>query len=141
VTTVARAATPMRRLLAAPAGAALAVAVAFTLVAMRDPHEAGSYPLCPTLHLTGLLCPGCGGLRAAHDLVHGDVAAALHQNALLVLGLPVFVALWVRWTVRRARGADALIAPFRTRTWVVLLALALAFSVVRNLPFGAVLAP
>ena len=35
--------------------------------------------------MTGLWCPGCGGLRAVHDLTHGHLVTALHENALVVL--------------------------------------------------------
>ena len=37
----------------------------------HDPHQPGAYPACVLHALTGLYCPGCGGTRAAYDLVHG----------------------------------------------------------------------
>ena len=42
------------------------------LVAAVDPHTSGRYPTCPFHAVTGLWCPGCGGLRAVHDLTHGS---------------------------------------------------------------------
>ncbi|MFR9166234.1 MAG: DUF2752 domain-containing protein [Dysgonomonas sp.] len=38
--------------------------------------------------LTGLQCPGCGGQRAFHHILHGEVLTALRYNSVLVLGLP-----------------------------------------------------
>ncbi len=74
-------------------------------VGLVDPNEPGHYPLCPTKYLTGLDCPGCGGLRATHDLVTGDLTGALDHNAFVVLVLlPLAVVLWVRWLVRSWRG-------------------------------------
>ena len=84
-------------------GAVAVVASAY--VGLVDPNAPGHYPLCPTKYLTGLDCPGCGGLRAVHSLVTGDVRGALDHNALAVLVLlPVAVLLWLRWLVRSWRG-------------------------------------
>ena len=46
------------------------------------------FPKCPLRELTGWNCPGCGATRAAHELVHGHIRAALHLNALFVLAIP-----------------------------------------------------
>ncbi|MET9831477.1 DUF2752 domain-containing protein [Streptomyces sp. NPDC006385] len=126
--------------LAAPAGVLAAVAGAFAYVGTVDPNEPGHYPACPLLQYTGVYCPGCGGLRSAHAVVHGDVLAALQDNALAVAGYAVFAVLWTVWVVRAARGR-----PFRLELGPVQLwaagALALVFTVVRNLPFGGWLHP
>lgn len=50
-------------------------------------------PRCPTKALTGLDCPACGGLRMVHDLLHGDVRAALQDNAFLLLLGPSLLVL------------------------------------------------
>jgi hypothetical protein len=129
------------RALLPPLGAALAVGAATLYVGAVDPNEAGHYPTCPFLALTGLYCPGCGGLRTVHALVHGDVHAALGLNALVVVMAPVAVLLWVRWLVLAWQGKPARIRlPHPAYGWA-LLGLVIVFSVVRNLPFGAFLAP
>ncbi len=94
--------------LAVPAGLLAAVAGAFAYVAAVDPNEPGRYPVCPLLHLTGLYCPGCGGLRSAHAVAHGDLLTALQANAPAVIGYAAFALLWTVWVVRTARGR-----PFR----------------------------
>ncbi len=124
-------------LLTAAGVGALTVALHF-----RDPHTSGSWGLCPFKLLTGLDCPGCGGLRAVNDLTNGDVSAAASSNLLFVLMVPVLVIWWLRWAVRawtgevqaqsqggRPRDSTESGSPF---TVVMLL-----FAVVRNLPSEA----
>lgn len=107
-------------------GAALAADVAF------DPHRR-HVPLCPLHALTGLWCPLCGGLRAADSLAHGRIIAALHENALLVTSLPLLVACWFYWLVQSSAGHGPAMRIGRLAP--VLIAIALGFAVVRNLPF------
>jgi len=108
------------------------VAAATVVLALHDPHVSGSYGFCPLHALTGLWCPACGGLRATHDLAHGDLAGAWSMNPLWVLTVPVVIALWGRLVVRRARGEEVRPAP----PWLAWVALAtiLAFGVLRNVP-------
>ncbi|MFH8465690.1 DUF2752 domain-containing protein [Streptomyces sp. NPDC017991] len=136
---VAAAVAAVRRL-AVPGGILLAVAAAFAYVGAVDPNEPGHYPACPLLRHTGLYCPGCGGLRSAHAVVHGDLGAAFGANALAVLGYLVFAVLWAVWVVRTARGRPMRVDPGPSLLWS-LGALTLVFTVVRNLPFGGWLHP
>ncbi|CAM5369324.1 DUF2752 domain-containing protein [Streptomyces xanthochromogenes] len=131
--------TPLRGLLV-PAGVLGAVASAFAYVGLVDPNEPGHYPVCPLYGFTGLYCPGCGGLRSAHDFITGHFTAALHSNAMAVAGYLLFGVFWVLWAVRSARGLPLRIAPSDRQWWLIGSAV-LVFSVVRNLPFGSVLAP
>ncbi|PAZ15476.1 hypothetical protein CLM62_13775 [Streptomyces sp. SA15] len=126
--------------LAAPAGVLAAVAGAFAYVGTVDPNEPGHYPACPLLRLTGIYCPGCGGLRSAHAFVHGDFVAALGANALAVAGYLVFAVVWTVWVVRSLRGRPLRIDLGPVHLWS-LGALLLVFTVVRNLPFGGWLHP
>ena len=94
-----------------------------------DPHRPDSiFPMCPVKAVTGLDCPGCGGLRATHDLLHGDVLLALRDNAFLVIMAPLLLAV-LAWERHRGR-------PVRLPRWAALgvFALALAWMFVRNLP-------
>ncbi|MFF9348589.1 DUF2752 domain-containing protein [Streptomyces sp. NPDC014734] len=128
------------RRIAVPAGVMAAVVGAFGYVGAVDPNEPGHYPVCPLLRLTGLYCPGCGGLRSAHAFAHGDIATALGSNAPAVAGYVLFAVLWVVWISRAARGRPMSIAAKPVVWWGVGTVL-IVFSVVRNLPFGAALAP
>jgi hypothetical protein len=128
------------RRLTAPVGALAGVAAAFCYVGLVNPNVPGHYPVCPLLRFTGVYCPGCGGLRSAYAVVHGDFAAAAGDNALAVAGYVVLAVLWVLWTVRLVRGQPVVLR-VRPAYWWGIGALTLAFTVIRNLPFGAALAP
>jgi len=117
------------------------VAGAFAYVGAVDPNHPGHYPVCPLYRLTGLYCPGCGGLRSAHEFVHGDLVAALHDNAPAVAAYVVFAVLWALWAVRAWRGRPAPRLALRpVQVWSIAVLL-LAFTVLRNLPFGSWLHP
>lgn len=112
------------------------------LLHFRDPHRSGSWGFCPWLLLTGTYCPGCGGLRAVNDLTRGDVSAAASSNLLFVSSLPVLGLLWVRSVSQRWRGVRRPLPPTLVKVAATSAVLLIAvFAVVRNLPFGAWLAP
>lgn len=99
-----------------------------------DPAEPGHFPPCPMKTLTGLDCPFCGGLRATHDLLHGNLAAAVDYNAFTTLFVvPVAMLLLVAWTVQRWRGREFQVRVPAPVTAAIVVA-ALAFTVVRNVP-------
>ena len=85
--------------------------VATTVLFFCDPARVPIYPVCLFHRVTGLDCPGCGSLRALHELFHGNFAAALRFNAFLILSLPVFAWLGFRFVARRIRNEPA--ATFR----------------------------
>jgi len=75
-----------------------------------------------------------------HDLTHGHLALALHENVVVVL-LGPSLALW--WLIARMRRTDdrpvrLLLSSRGTLAVALLLAV---FTLVRNLPIGAGLAP
>ncbi|MEU6412399.1 DUF2752 domain-containing protein [Microbispora sp. NPDC046933] len=129
------------RSLRAPLGAAAVLAAAVTYLAVVDPHEPGHYPVCPLYYLTGLYCPGCGALRAVHDLAHADLAGAARMNLLFVFCVPVVITLWARWALRSWQGRSARTNIAHPAHLWGLLAVAAVFWVVRNTPFGHFLAP
>ena len=138
--TVPAAGTGRARALRAPLAAAGAALAATTYVGLVDPNQAGHYPTCPFLAVTGYYCPGCGSLRAVHALTHGDVGAAVGLNVLAVVGIVVVAVFWGLWTLRSWRGQP------RTRVapaWTLYLAVGtvVVFWVVRNLTLGEALAP
>ncbi|MFI1680191.1 DUF2752 domain-containing protein [Streptomyces sp. NPDC020607] len=123
-----------------PAGLLAPVAGAFAYVGAVDPNEPGHYPACPLLRLTGIYCPGCGGLRSAHAFIHGDLTTALGANALAVAGYVLFAVLWTVWVIRTVRGRPLRIALGTAQLWGVG-ALVTVFTLTRNLPFGSWLHP
>lgn len=112
---------------------------AVALVAAVDPHTPGHYPVCPWHAMTGTWCPGCGGLRAVHDLTHGHLVTAAGENLVVVALVPVLAIWWLVTRIRPGRkGGGLVLGPRATMVFVVVV---LAFTAVRNLPFGAALAP
>ena len=83
-----------------PALVGVGIGLTTAYVALADPNDGGVFPACPLRELTGLDCPGCGGLRATHALAHGDLAGAFDHNAVLAVLLPLAAVLWVWWLVR-----------------------------------------
>lgn len=127
--------------LALPAAVASAGVGAVLLLHIRDPHIPGSYGLCPSYGLFGVYCPGCGGMRAVHNLTDGNIIDSLHSN-LLALPVLVLFALWVGdWAVRAWRGEGPRLPGIGlTTTWVLLGSLAV-YTVLRNTPWGTWLTP
>lgn len=119
--------TQRRRLYGALSlGAVLAGAL--IAVGLVDPHNANSiFPICPFRLLTGWNCPFCGGLRMTHDVLHGDLLAAITDNVFLLVGLPMLAAwLWLR----RHRRESRLSLP----ALVTIVAVTVVWTVLRNLP-------
>jgi len=97
-----------------------------------DPARVPIFPICQFHRLTGWDCPGCGGTRALHALLHGHVKAAFHLNAFLVASVPLFGVVglrrvWLEWQGKPAPG-------IRTAYIWLYLAAFVVFGVVRNLP-------
>jgi uncharacterized protein DUF2752 len=131
-----QAAALTRSRLAGPLAAAAAAFATTAYVATVDPNHPGHYPLCPFRWLTGYACPGCGSLRAVHDLATGQPVAALHRNPLTVAAVPFVVAMWFLWVRRAATGRGRRWAAPAWLLWT-LLGVVLAFWVLRNTPgFG-----
>lgn len=130
-----------RRPWMAPAGTMVAGAAGCTLLALVDPNQPGRYPLCPFRALTSLPCPACGSLRGMHALLRGDVVGAAGFNVLLLIALPAVIYAWLVWASTQV-GGPALPRPrLQPGLQWGLLAVALTFGVLRNLPAFAVLAP
>jgi hypothetical protein len=107
-------------------GAVLAGALVY--VGIADPHRPGfGFPVCPFKALTGWNCPACGGLRMTHDILHGDLGAAVVDNVFLLVGLPMLFA----WLLLRWRSGKPLM---NTPAMVVIVVAAITWTVVRNMP-------
>ncbi|WP_293051627.1 DUF2752 domain-containing protein [Mycobacterium sp.] len=95
-------------------------------VGLVDPHNPHTvFPPCLFRRLTGWNCPACGGLRMVHDLLHGDLGAAVTDNAFLLAGIPL-LALWM---LARRRDAAPPIAAI-----VAVVLVTVVWTVLRNLP-------
>lgn len=131
---------PRWRRLLAPLATIGALLAGIAYVRAVDPNVPGHYPGCPTQVYLGIDCPGCGGLRATHELANGDIVAAADQNILVVLAAPVVAVLIILWLRRAWRGVVSDPAQYSRRREILervvplaVVGAMLVFSVVRNL--------
>ncbi|MBF6545846.1 DUF2752 domain-containing protein [Nocardia brasiliensis] len=111
------------------------------LLHVRDPHVEGSYGVCPVYALTGYWCPGCGGMRAIHNLTDGNLLDSLHSN-LLAIPLVLAFALWVGdWARQAWRGQKMRLPSINRVTMWTFFALLTAYTVLRNTPWGTWFTP
>ncbi len=122
--------------LISPAAVALILGGGVGYIVAHDPHTPSATFVCPLWAATGLYCPGCGGTRAVYDLAHGDVVGAMSMHPLFTLSVPLLGVLWVRW-VLRGQGVSLKEWPFPTWLAIVIPAVIVAFTVLRNVPFFA----
>ncbi len=114
------------------AGALILMAAAVLYV--LDPREPGNYPVCPFLGVTGYHCPGCGTLRALHQLLYGNPMSALGYNALTVLALPFMAYAFAAGTLRAFRApAPAPLLINHKLIWGLFFGI-VAFWALRNVP-------
>jgi hypothetical protein len=111
-----------------------AFAVGAVLLELFDPATSGIFPPCPLRYLTGWYCPGCGSLRAIHQLLHGNLRAAWAMNPLTVVLLPFLSYGLISSVLFEFRGRG-LPEPFLRAVWIrALCAAIILFGIVRNLP-------
>jgi hypothetical protein len=106
-------------------------ATAVLYLKRQDPRAPGAWvPPCPTKLLTRLDCPACGGLRLVHDLMQGDVRAAMHDNPFLLAWSPLLAYLLTRhW--RAVLSGRPMVVPPRIANGV--LGSAVVWTIVRNI--------
>ncbi len=115
-------------------GLIAATAAGTALLFFFDPARCPIYPVCPWHTLFGWSCPGCGTLRAVHQLTHGNLAAAWRLNPLAVALAPVAFWLGLRelaWQVSGKKWPGLVTRPIFG--WA-LAAILVLFGIARNLP-------
>ena len=117
-------------------GALLAACViGIVLLRIFDPATSGLFPPCPMRYLTGWYCPGCGSLRAIHQLLHGNIRAAWALNPLTVSLLPFVTYGLASFALLEIRGCE-LPQPFLQASWIRAFCVAIVvFGIARNLPW------
>jgi hypothetical protein len=113
------------------------VALAAGVLRVFNPASAWFFPPCPFRALTGYLCPGCGTLRALHELLNGHLAAAFRLNPLMMLLLP-YVGYSGASSALETVFGQALPRVFIRPAYIwMLLAIILLFWILRNIPLSA----
>jgi hypothetical protein len=114
------------------AGLLVFPAIGALILFFCEPTTVPIYPVCVFHRVTGLDCPACGSLRAMHQLLHGNFAAALQFNAFLIVSLPLIGWAGFRWMMRQRRGERGI--GIRPLWYWFYLAAFVAFGIVRNVP-------
>ena len=110
-----------------------ASAVTVVMLGVFDPATSGVFPPCPVRYLTGWYCPGCGSLRAMHQLLHRNLRAAWAMNPLTVVLLPFLTYGLASFALFEIRGRG-LPQPFLRAVWIrALCAAIILFGIARNL--------
>lgn len=91
--------------------------------------------------ITGLHCPGCGVSRMCIALLQLDFATAFQSNAYLMVIVPVLLALGAGKWAQYLKNGRTVTGRWETPFYIVLLAGALIFGLLRNLPAFSFLAP
>lgn len=109
-------------------------ALVLMMLFVFDPATSGVFPPCPLRYLTGWYCPGCGSLRALHQLLHGNLQAAWAMNPLTILCLPFVAYGLVSYALRpiRGRGLPEIFLPAGVIR--ALCAVIVLYGIARNLP-------
>ena len=115
---------------------AFTIVVSGVVLFCFNPSQYRFYPVCLFHSFTGLLCPGCGSLRALHQLVHGHVIAALRFNVLLISALPFAAFFAGRFALRKLNHQPPTASMIRPAWLWWAFAVIIMFGVLRNLPFA-----
>lgn len=111
-----------------------ALIAAVGLLAAFDPSSSRLFPPCLFHKLTGLYCPGCGTLRALHQLLNGNVRQAFRLNPLMILAMPfVLYALTAQALQYLFNKKIPTVLPKPAWIWT-LLVLIILYTIARNIP-------
>jgi Protein of unknown function (DUF2752) len=107
----------------------LVLTVAIVVYYRFDPATTIGFPQCLFYRATNLFCPGCGSQRALHQLLHGHLLAAMHDNVLICVAIPLL--LW-EMAAKIFRGLPVLLN--RPKSGWIVVWIMLAFWILRNIP-------
>ena len=123
--------TQKNRLLA---GICAAIGAATLMLDFFDPATSGLFPPCPLRYLTGWYCPGCGSLRALHQLLHGNLGEAWALNPLTVILLPFLAYGIASYAIYEIRGRHLPRFFLPAVSIRALCAVIILFGIARNIP-------
>jgi hypothetical protein len=96
-----------------------------------NPAENTFLPSCPFKNLTNLYCPGCGGQRAFHALLHGNFIEAFHDNLLIFIAIPIAFYKIIP-QLNGSASKDVFI--LNSKGIWIFLSLLTVFALIRNIP-------
>jgi Protein of unknown function (DUF2752) len=115
----------------------LAIFAAAAVLYLFPPEIYHFYPQCPVFRYLHVYCPGCGATRALAALLHGQIRAALHYNALAVFLIAPALYCLVKTYVRILCGDSISWPQLSPATINMILFAAFLFAVIRNSSYFA----
>jgi len=89
------------------------------------------FVVCITKTITGYDCPGCGGQRAFHELLHGNFMEAAKLNLFSYFFAPLLLFIFLKVTLKPF-GIHLPDIILSTKWLVVILIAMLVFTILRN---------
>jgi hypothetical protein len=91
------------------------------------------YAVCMTKNISGLDCPGCGGQRALHHLLHFDFSKAAKLNFFIYLFFPLLLYIVLLFCLK----PFGIVLPdlnLSTKTVIIFIVILVVFTILRNIP-------
>ena len=131
----------MKKRIAIVAAAAFFAAAALFYLYLTAEGQGAGIP-CVFYQLTGLYCSGCGASRALRSVLHLDFYQAVRYNAFFTAFLPFAAIYFGILSVSYIRfGKDRISEKIPMKLVWVLIAIAIIFGILRNIPAFSFLAP
>ena len=92
----------------------------------------GNLPKCFFHELTGFYCPGCGGQRALHAILHGHFLKAMDFNLLFVLLLPFIIYFMFAFISGKKYSTGSFI--YKSNFSLTIAIVVVSFWILRNIP-------
>ena len=121
--------------------AAFFAAAALLYLYFTGEGEGAGIP-CMFHQITGFYCSGCGSSRALRSILHLDFYQALRYNAIFTLCVPLFAVYFGALGISYIRfGKDKISGKISMFTVWIIIAAAILYGILRNIPAFAFLAP
>ena len=121
--------------------AAFFAAAALVYLYFTGEGEGAGIP-CMFHQITGFYCSGCGASRALRSVLHFDFYQALRYNAIFTIALPFLIIYGGALSISFIRfGKDKISEKISMKIVWVLVAAAIIYGILRNIPAVSFLAP
>ena len=121
--------------------AAFFAAAALVYLYFTGEGEGAGIP-CMFHQITGFYCSGCGASRALRSVLHLDFYQALRYNAVFTFALPLIAFYFGAVGFSYIRfGKDKISEKISMKIIWIIIALALIYGILRNIPAFSFLAP
>lgn len=102
---------------------------------LNNPSNGTSpYVICMSKRLTNIDCPGCGGQRAFHQLLHGNFLEAAKLNMFIYFFAPLLTYIFLIFALKPF-NINLPDIDISTKGLIVILFIIIIFTILRNIAF------